>query len=148
MLARRPVRLRFPADGEMEPMVRAAFDQVDPTGAMSDECWRLYRTKLARWRANRESLIHTDWAEVEAAIAPLLIEPDALAAALASAGSPTRFGELDPPVPPDTARWALTNCHLMRDRFTVVDLAWFLGGWSTDAAQDVLAEAGRLGAGL
>jgi hypothetical protein len=36
----------------------------------------------------------------------------------------------------------------MRDRFTVVDLAWFLGGWDSEAVDDVLAEAGRLGAGL
>ena len=143
-----PVRLRFPADDEVEPMVRAAFDQVDPTGTMSEECWRLYRTKLARWRDNSDRLVRTDWAEVEAAVAPLLLEPGALVEALASAGSPTRFAELDPPVPPDTVHWALANCHLMRDRFTVVDLAWFLGGWNADVARDVLAEAGRLGAGL
>jgi glycerol-1-phosphate dehydrogenase [NAD(P)+] len=143
-----PVRLRFPADNEVEPVVRAAFDQVDPTGTMSEECWRLYRTKLARWRDNRDRLARTDWAEVQAAVAPLLLEPGELVDALASAGSPTRFAELDPPVPPDTVHWALANCHLMRDRFTVVDLAWFLGGWNADVAQDVLAEAGRLGAGL
>ena len=143
-----PVRLRFPADDEVEPMVRAAFDQLDPTGTMSEECWRLYRTKLARWRDNSDRLVRTDWAEVEAAVAPLLLEPGALVDTLAGAGSPTRFAELDPPVPPDTVHWALANCHLMRDRFTVVDLAWFLGGWNGDVAQDVLAEAGRLGAGL
>jgi glycerol-1-phosphate dehydrogenase [NAD(P)+] len=143
-----PVRLRFPADDEVEPMVRAAFDPVDPTGTMSEECWRLYRTKLARWRDNRDRLVSTDWAEVEAAVAPLLLEPGAVVDALASAGSPTRFAELDPPVPPETAAWALANCHLMRDRFTVVDLAFFLGGWNAGVAQDVLAEAGRLGAGL
>jgi glycerol-1-phosphate dehydrogenase [NAD(P)+] len=140
--------LRFPADDEVEPMVRAAFDQVDPTGTMSEECWRLYRTKLARWRDNRDRLARTDWGAVEAAVAPLLLEPAALVEALGGAGSPTRFSELDPPVPPDTVAWALANCHLMRDRFTVVDLAWFLGGWDGEVARDVLAEAGRLGAGL
>ncbi len=148
MLTSGPVRLRFPADDEFEPMVRAAFDQLDPTGTMSEECWRLYRTKLARWRDNSDRLVRTDWAEVEAAVAPLLLEPGALVEALASAGSPTRFAELDPPVPPGTAAWALANCHLMRDRFTVIDLACFLGGWDAGVAQDVLAEAGRLGAGL
>jgi glycerol-1-phosphate dehydrogenase [NAD(P)+] len=148
LLTSGPVRLRFPADDELEPMVRTAFDQVDPTGTMSEECWRLYRTKLARWRDNSDRLVRTDWAEVEAAVAPLLLEPGVLVDALASAGSPTRFSELDPPVPPDTAAWALANCHLMRDRFTIVDLAWFLGAWNADVAQDVLAEARRLGAGL
>jgi glycerol-1-phosphate dehydrogenase [NAD(P)+] len=143
-----PLRLRFPADDEAEPMVRAAFDQVDPTGTMSEECWRLYRTKLARWRDNSDRLARTNWAEVEAAVAPLLLEPSAVVDALVGAGSPTRFSELDPPVPAETVHWALANCHLMRDRFTVVDLAWFLGDWNDEVARDVLAEAGRLGAGL
>jgi glycerol-1-phosphate dehydrogenase [NAD(P)+] len=150
MLTRGPVRLRFPADAdaEAEPVVRAAFDEVDPSGAMGEECWRLYRVKLTRWRANRDRLASTDWAAVGAATAPLLLEPEALVEALAAAGAATRFGELDPPVPAGIARWALRNCHLMRDRFTVVDLAWFLGGWDSEAVEDVLAEAGRLGAGL
>ena len=148
MLTRGPVRPRFPADAEAEPVVRAAFGEVDPSGAMGEECWRLYRVKLARWRANRGRLLRTDWAAVEAATAPLLLEPEALVAALAAAGAATRFGELDPPVPAGIARWALRHCHLMRDRFTVVDLAWFLGGWDSEAVEDVLAEAGRLGAGL
>jgi glycerol-1-phosphate dehydrogenase [NAD(P)+] len=148
MLIRGPVRPRFPEDTEMEPMVRAAFDQVDPSGAMGEECWRLYRTKLARWRDNRDRLLGTDWAAVEAATAPLLLEPEALVEALAAAGTATRFGELVPPVPAGIVSWALRNCHLMRDRFTVVDLAWFLGGWNSDAVEDVLAEASRLGAGL
>ena len=148
MLTRGPVRLRFPADAEMEPVVMAAFGEVDPSGAMGEECWRLYRTKLARWRANRDRLAGTDWAAVAAAAAPLLLEPEALVEALAAAGAATRFCELDPPVPAGIARWALRHCHLMRDRFTVVDLAWFLGGWDSEAVEDVLAEAGRLGAGL
>ena len=148
MLARDRVRPRFPADAEMEPVVLAAFGEVDPSGAMGEECWRLYHVKLTRWRANRDRLAGTDWAAVAAATAPLLLEPEALVEALAAAGAATRFGELDPPVPAGIARWALRNCHLMRDRFTVVDLAWFLGGWDDEAVEDVLAEAGRLGAGL
>jgi glycerol-1-phosphate dehydrogenase [NAD(P)+] len=148
LLTRGPVQLRFPADAEAEPVVRAAFCEVDPSGAMGEECWRLYRVKLARWRANRDRLASTDWAAVAAATAPLLLEPEALVEALAAAGAATRFGELDPPVPAGIARWALANCHLMRDRFTVVDLAWFLGGWDSEAVDDVLAEAGQLGAGL
>jgi glycerol-1-phosphate dehydrogenase [NAD(P)+] len=148
ILTRGPVRPRFPDDAEMEPVVRAAFGQMDPSGAMGEECWRLYRAKLARWRDGRDRLLGTDWAAVEAATAPLLLEPEALTEALAAAGAATRFGELDPPVPADIARWALRNCHLMRDRFTVVDLAWFLGCWDGEAVEDVLAEAGKLGAGL
>ena len=46
------------------------------------------------------------------------------------------------------ARWALANCHLMRDRFTIADLAFLLGLWDTPAIDALLDDADRLGVGL
>src|SRR5262249_53047273 len=66
----KPLRLRFPSDEEMEARVHDAFDAVDPTGAMSRECWREYSKKLQRWRSNRASLEVIDWGGVEAEVAP------------------------------------------------------------------------------
>ena len=66
--------------------------------------------------------------------------------AVSHPGIPVR--DLDPPIPADTVRWALANCHLMRDRFSIVDLAFFLGAWGPGAPDEVLADAARLGAGL
>ena len=55
------VALRFPGEDELEPQVRAGFAVLDPSGVMGEECWRLYRRKLARWQAQRELLLGTDW---------------------------------------------------------------------------------------
>ena len=47
-----------------------------------------------------------------------------------------------------TARWAVAHGHLMRDRFTVADLAFFMGLWEPADVDALLVGAARLGAGL
>jgi glycerol-1-phosphate dehydrogenase [NAD(P)+] len=42
-------------------------------------------------------------------------------------------------VSPQIVRWALENCHLMRNRFTLADLLFFLGWWD-DAFVERLLE--------
>ena len=69
------------------------------------------------------------------AVGALLASPSEVAAVLRAAGAAAAFTELIPAPAPDTARWAVTNCHLMRDRFTIVDLAEVTGCW-TDADID------------
>jgi glycerol-1-phosphate dehydrogenase [NAD(P)+] len=142
--------LRFPPAEQLRERVHAAFDPLDRTGAVSRECWADYRQKLARWHAGRDGLARfvAGWSGHAEALDRLLIHPARLVEALRAAGAPIRFAELDPPVDPRTARWALTNCHLMRDRFTVADLAWFLGAWDDEDVDAVLADAAALGAGL
>ena len=144
----RSPRLEFPTAGAMEQQVRAAFAELDPSGSMADECWRLYSRKLERWTAHRQSLAALDWSVLAAKVAPLLSRPHDLVESLAAAGAPTRFSRLEPPVEPGLVRWALENCHLMRDRFTVADLAFLLGLWSKAHVEDLLAEAAALGGGL
>ncbi len=144
------LRLLFPSEAEMERRVRAAFDPLDPGGAMAEECWSDYRAKLARWHANRDLVeaFAADWDAHSGPLGELLVDPARLVEAMRAAGAPTRFAELDPAVDPATARWALANCHLMRDRFTVADLACFAGAWGEEDVEVVLAEAAELGAGL
>lgn len=144
----RPPHLVFPGEDEIEPRVRAAFDCLDPSGIMGQECWRLYRCKLRRWNDHRDRLMTVDWDAVDGAVADLLVEPEELAGTLARSGAPVRFRDLDPPIDAVTARWALTNCHWMRDRFTVGDLAFFLGRWSPREVDAILEQAAALGAGL
>ena len=141
-------RFLYPSAEAMEEQVRAAFAGLDPSGAMADECWTQYSRKLERWSASRELVGSRDWSELTAKVAPLLSRPRDLVRSMDSAGAPTRFGRLDPPVEPDLVRWALENCHLMRDRFTVADLAFFLGIWSKTHVEDLLADAAALGGGL
>ncbi|MCI4355176.1 MAG: hypothetical protein L3K06_07410, partial [Thermoplasmata archaeon] len=58
-----------------------------------------------------------------------------------SAGAPARFEELDPPANRATAVWAILNGHLIRDRFTLADLAWFAGAWTPGFVDEVIETA-------
>jgi glycerol-1-phosphate dehydrogenase [NAD(P)+] len=149
-VAERGIDLLFPAEAEMEERVRAAFDPLDPSGAMGEECWSDYRAKLARWHRERQLVegFAAGWEEHLRALDELLVDPVALVEAMRTAGAPVRFAELDPAVDAQTARWAIANCHLMRDRFTIADLACFTGAWEESDVDRVLAEAAALGAGL
>jgi glycerol-1-phosphate dehydrogenase [NAD(P)+] len=131
--------LSFPSADGMEERVRNAFAALDPSGEMGEECWRLYARKLQRWTENRERLESADWQSIAAEAGRHLIEPSELAVALGSGGAPVHLSQLDPPVEAELARWAVANCHLMRDRFTVVDLAFFMGMWEAEAVDEVLS---------
>ena len=55
--------------------------------------------------------------------------------------TPCSFEDLDPPIPPEQARFALANAHLIRERFVIGDLLWWLGLTGTSLADDLLASA-------
>jgi glycerol-1-phosphate dehydrogenase [NAD(P)+] len=141
------LRLRCPSEEEMRPAVGRAFGDLDGSGAMAEECWRDYRRKLARWRDRHAGAAHLDLAHLDDA-SRWLACPEDLVDALRRSGAHARICELDPPVDAGLARWALANCHLMRERFTVVDLACFLGRWEPSDVEEVLASAAAMGAGL
>jgi glycerol-1-phosphate dehydrogenase [NAD(P)+] len=147
-LAAGGVKLRSPGKGEMARRVRRAFAPLDPSGAMGDECWRLYSRKLTRWVANRDRLQRLDWDDVADSARDLLVEPAVLCGALAAGGAPVRFSQLDPPIDGSLVRWALLNCHLMRERFSIADLAFMLGMWEASDVDSVLDEAAAAGGGV
>ena len=140
----------FPELEEMEPVVREAFAGLDPSGVVGGECWSDYDRKLKRWRDNRDSFesFLNDWTRHQSELERLVATPERLVEALTLAGAPARFGDLDPPVRPETARWALLNCHLMRDRFNVVDLLYFLGWWDVPFIERLLERVRSAGGGL
>jgi glycerol-1-phosphate dehydrogenase [NAD(P)+] len=78
----------------------------------------------------------------------LLGEPEAIVAALRASGAPTRFSELENASTEDDVIWALTNCHLMRNRFNIADLAYLTGAWTMTDVLAALSEAEQIGAGL
>jgi glycerol-1-phosphate dehydrogenase [NAD(P)+] len=123
-----------------------AFGDLDPSGAMSEECWAQYRLKLERWEAKRAGLpaIAASWASLRGELRGLLAAPERIAAALVAAGAAARFEELDPPVNREDAAWALYNGHLIRDRFTLADLAWFGGVWTPDLVRSAIDEAASI----
>jgi glycerol-1-phosphate dehydrogenase [NAD(P)+] len=139
--------LRFPEPAEMRPRVLDAFAALDPTGSMGEECWRGYSAKLERWRASRDSLsgLAGRWEGFESMLDGLLATPQRLTDALNAAGAPLRLSQLGIDKP--TLTWALANGHLMRDRFSIADLAFFLGAWERPDVEQLLSDAARLGAG-
>ncbi|HXY42915.1 MAG TPA: iron-containing alcohol dehydrogenase [Acidimicrobiales bacterium] len=139
--------MRCPSDAKMRPAVLRAFGHLDESGAMAEECWRAYRHKLSRWRELHGDVDELDGQHLQRATR-WLGQPAALLAALRSSGAPTRMSQLDPPVDAETARWALANCHLMRDRFTVIDLAFLLGIWEAADVDAILAQAAAMEGGL
>lgn len=140
--------LRFPDEAEMEARVTEAFAVADPSGAMAAECWSDYRRKLARWNDARPRLetLADRWPWFEADVARLLAPPERLVSALTRAHAPVRLSDLG--IESERGRWALAHCHLMRDRFTVADLAFFMGRWEPSDVDALIARAGALGGGL
>jgi glycerol-1-phosphate dehydrogenase [NAD(P)+] len=123
---------------ELQVRVHAAFTHLDRTGAMARECWSAYERKLL-WindHLDQVQAVCEGWAQHDDAIGALLATPQTLTQTLESAGASASLCDLDPGPTRGTARWAVQNCHLMRDRFTIVDLAELTGHW-TDQDVDV-----------
>lgn len=140
----------YPSPDAVRSEVYDAFGGLDEDGSAADECWHDVAAKLSRWEQGRDRNAEfvQAWPQHAAHISELLAEPATLVRALSSAAAPTHFAELTPPVDAGTARWALANCHLMRDRFTVVDLAYLAGMWNESFIDRILGEAADVGAGL
>jgi glycerol-1-phosphate dehydrogenase [NAD(P)+] len=140
----------FPSNGAMEPMVREAFAELDPAGGIGDECWSDYALKLERWRKCRPQFEEflANWSRHRVELRDMVVPPERLGRALKESGAPARFGELDPLVPGETAFWALRNCHLMRNRFTIADLLFFIGWWDDEFVERLLERARSAGGGL
>jgi len=134
----------------VEPLVRRAFAAIDPSGRVGEECWSDYQKKLALWRESRPRMEEflAGWATHRSKLREIVLPPEALGDALREAGAPVRFGELDPPVSPETVRWALVNCHLMRNRFTLADLLFYAGWWDEAFVERLLDRARSAGGGL
>jgi glycerol-1-phosphate dehydrogenase [NAD(P)+] len=135
----RPARL--PDPDAVRDRIGRAFAPVDPSGAMAAECWAGYAAKLRRLGSGGDpggplAALRASWAAHRDVLDRLLIEPAALADALRAAGLPTRFRDL--PADGETARWAVANCALQRERFGVADLAMLLGAWEEADVDEVL----------
>lgn len=142
--------LAFPDPADIHPQVISAFRWLDADGAAAEECWTGYRRKLRLWHQNQPQvdLLADRWEQVATELRSHVGDPEEMATALAASGAPTTFRGLGTGVDADRARWAVKSSHLMRDRFTVVDLAHFTGHWSDDDIDAVLARAAEIGGGL
>lgn len=137
-----------PSPAVAEELVEKAFAGVDPGGGMARECWGDYQRKLAAWVAVDRDRLAGEWLSLKSDLGAMVRSPETIVTALTDAGAAASFSRLDPSVDAERARWAVASCHLMRNRFTVVDLAFLTGGWTDDDIDSVLERADGLGAGL
>lgn len=115
--------------------VSEAFEHLDPSGKLGDECWRDFHKKIEFWIENSESIENElkNWNTHYQELRTLIKTPEEIVFGLVSAGSPTTFEELEPAFDGNIARWAVANSHLMRNRFVGIDLLEFLGFWDAEA---------------
>lgn len=140
----------FPDPGEVKPLLHEAFAGVDPSGKVGEECWNDYAKKLALWQRSRERVeaFFTEWPRHRARLREMILPPEQLGGGLRDTGAPARFADLSPPIAPEIARWALMNCHLMRNRFTLADLLFYAGRWDDAFVERLLERARSVGGGL
>lgn len=138
----------IPSPESARSTVEDAFASLDPSGAMGAECWSDYSAKLETWRHGDRAALAAGWPQLVSELRSLVGDPSRMAAALAAADAPVRFSQLDPAVDGERARWALSSCHLMRNRFTVADLAFLTGNLNDGDIDAVLDRAAEIGGGL
>lgn len=131
---------------EIRDRVYDAFDFLDSSGATANECWVAYERKLNWIRSHHDDLARAvdEWPAHDAVVEDLLADPASLVDVLRSATAPVDFSQLSPAPSPVIVAWACANCHLMRDRFTVVDLADLIGAWREDDVTALLTLQGEL----
>jgi glycerol-1-phosphate dehydrogenase [NAD(P)+] len=115
----------------------------------ANECWSAYAEKLTRLSTTPDSFeaLRTAWPAMQRTLDELLSPLPPLVLALREAGCPLRFGDLASHFSADTATWAVTHGHHMRDRFVISDLVEMVGLWNDDFIGSVLEDLEDMGVG-
>jgi glycerol-1-phosphate dehydrogenase [NAD(P)+] len=130
------------ASAQWRSRFETTFSKYDPAGAMVAEIWRDYDKKMTQWRRSAEARRRFAAAKRAGEFEPFLTAnvrtSEAVDAALARAGAPRTFGDLDRPISFETARAAVQFSHLIRARFTLGDLLDQSGWLKTETAAALL----------
>ncbi|GFG49703.1 hypothetical protein CQY20_26430 [Mycolicibacterium agri] len=134
-----PVQIRVPDEAASRDAVALAFAEL---GAKTvEECWTAYSAKrnwLQEHRTDVEALV-SDWDEFIRSLS--LPTPEQFDDVSHASGLPTRAEDLGSGYDDRLLTWALRNCHLLRERISIVDLADVLGVWSDDTARSIVADS-------
>ncbi len=135
-------RLQKPDPAVMQHRIYNAFGQLDATGAIAAECWRDCQKKLALVEAHWSRFIAVvdGWQKHGVEFSKMVQSSETLRTALQGSGAPATFAALRPSISSTLGRWATANCHLMRNRFNLVDLLDMLGLWTDDMIDWALAD--------
>ncbi len=139
----------FPDFTIMEDKVRSAFRGLDRNGRASEECWNDYNKKLSKWHMKRDKLedFFANWHSNREMLLMMCVSPVKLANSFRGAGGKSRFKDLEVGISKDKVLWALNNCHLFRNRFTIVDLLFFLGIYNEQFVEELLSSANKIDVG-
>jgi glycerol-1-phosphate dehydrogenase [NAD(P)+] len=137
----KPELLEKPNLLTMEARIQRAFRQLDDNGSIAAECWNDSQKKLVLIEQNWDRFVSVveNWKQHCVEFNNMVQPPENLRPALQASGAPATFSELNPTISPQLARWAVANCHLMRNRFNLVDLLDLMGLWSDDMVDWVMA---------
>ena len=131
--------VRVPDEAASRDAGERAFGEL---GAKTvEECWTAYSAKrewLLAHQSDVEGLV-SDWDGFMGSVT--LPQPDQFDDVSHASGLPTRAEDLGPEYDDGLLFWALRNCHLLRERISIVDLADLLGVWSDEAARSIVADA-------
>lgn len=124
----------FPPMEMMQNYVLDVFSTIDPSGKAGAECWSDYRAKLENWQRQRDNFeaFLGDWREIRSDLQTLVRPPEHVMEILHKIEAPASFEQLEPAVGPREAKFAFLNAPLMRNRFTLGDLLFFLQ-WDREA---------------
>ena len=138
------------ANADLEKKVTEVFAAVDPTGALGAECWRDYSKKLEILNASAAKIrgLVSSATDIEQALGKTMPNSRDLANGLTLAGAAYSASQLDEWVTADIWKWAVSNCHLMRNRVTIVDLLDAVGWWTEADVDAVLGRVDALIGGL
>lgn len=144
-LAQGTAEVANPGDDVRERVLKA-FAHLDDSGATAAECWSAYERKLVWLRSHHDDLVRIvrEWPSHDEVVGELLVPASEIASMLARAQAPVDFAQLSPAPDSDVVTWAVANCHLMRDRFTVVDLAELIGAWEPHDVSAMLRDQREL----
>jgi len=133
----------FPSKDIMKSMVYSAFSNIDHNGKLSSECWDDYEKKLMNWYKNKINFKNflLNWDTFKEEIKNMLLSSEFLVKCMNEAGAPKKYCQMNPPVDIHTALWSITNCHLFRNRFTVVDFLFFICWWNSAFIERVLEKS-------
>jgi glycerol-1-phosphate dehydrogenase [NAD(P)+] len=132
-LSGNPIQLTsFPDKAALKSRVITTFHNLDTSDALGGECWKDYEKKIDFWIENSQSIqsFLNDWSSHSTELRGLIKTPEEIVQGLLVSGSPINFDDLEPEISELDAFWAVSNCHLMRNRFVGIDLLEFLGMWA------------------
>ena len=137
--AGRKIELRNTFDG-FEQTVASVFVVCDDTGALGAECWRDYSAKLTKLdpAGDKVTELLSSAEKIETALGKTFPNSENLLRGLHLAGAAYSPAQLDDWVTADIWKWAVKNCHLMRNRVTIVDLLDAAGWWTNNDVDEVL----------